>query len=324
MKYFLLTLASLGTIFCFSISRSNSPEWHMVNVNNVRQGDAHLLIDNGIHVLIDVGSPEQGASHLVPYLRERGITTVQHLFISHPHTDHYGGIIALANAEIRIENIYYNLPAEGSDDFDYKRDDFLAVMERLRTTGAIAKDISKNFRVTLPSSKLTVLHAQKDGFIGDKKISVNDYSMIMQWDAGNYRVLFTGDLDSRLGEKLSQFEHFKADILKIPHHGVTSVAPDKFFDTVSPSLAMFPSTKTLWLHPRGAQVKSWTISNEVHYCHNGLNRNVILKISDRIIAASENPSNACPNGDLGITPGKKIEERLVPSVLPTIVYLIDN
>ena len=30
------------------------PEWHMVNVNQHGQGDAHLLIDNGVVTLIAV------------------------------------------------------------------------------------------------------------------------------------------------------------------------------------------------------------------------------------------------------------------------------
>ena len=138
---------------------------------------------------------------------------------------------------------------------------------------------------------------------------MNDYSLIMQWDAGEFRTLFTGDLNAPLGNELAKHKHFKADILKVPHHGVTSIAPNSFFETVNPSLNMFPSTRTLWNHPRGQRVKGWTLNSDIYYCNNGLNGNVILSIqNDSITGEIEQETNKCPNGIMNIVPGQKIDE----------------
>ena len=295
----------------------------MINVNNSAQGDAHLLIDAGINTLIDAGSPEQGASHLVPYLRSQGISNIHHLFVSHPHTDHYGGIDALVDAGIAINHIYYNLPPEGSDDFDYKRHEFLATIDRTAKLGTITTDVSKGFTLHHLSTRFKVLHSQKNNTVNGQTIDINDFSLIIQWDAANYRTLFTGDLNARLGTELAKNDHYKADVLKMPHHGVTGIAPDSFFNTVAPQLAMFPSTKVLWNHPRGRQAKTWVLNNNIRYCNNGLNGSIVLEFADDIKATSEKPSDSCPNGQLRIIPGEKIEDSSIIS-LPPILNLIIN
>ena len=306
-----------------SNSSTGTPEWHMINVNNSKQGDAHLLTDSGINSLIDAGSPEQGASHVVPYLRAHSISTIHHLFVSHPHTDHYGGIDALIDAGITIENIYYNLPPEGSDDFDYKQQEFLATINRSSNQGAVTRDISKGFTFNLPNSKFKVLHAQKDNKINGQSIDLNDYSLIVQWDSGNYRTLFTGDLNANLGSELAKLKHMKADILKVPHHGVTGIAPNSFFDTVDPELAMFPSPTVLWNHPRGLQAKTWVTNSGIQYCHNGLNGNVVLEFGTHITATSENPSQSCPNGRLETIPSEKINEANTLNISPIVNFLLE-
>ena len=323
MKITLLVLFAIAASIVISNSSASTTEWHMINVNNSRQGDAHLLTDAGINTLIDAGSPEQGASHLVPYLQAHSISTIHHLFVSHPHTDHYGGIDALVDAGIIIKNVYYNLPPEGSDDFDYKQQEFLTTIDRCLSQGAVTRDISKGFTFNLTNSKFKVLHAQKDNQINGQPIDLNDYSLIVQWDSGNYRTLFTGDLNANLGSELAELKHMKADILKVPHHGVTGIAPNSFFDTVDPQLAMFPSPRVLWDHPRGVQAKTWVTSNNIQYCHNGLNGNVVLEFGTHITATSEKPSQNCPNGRLEATPGEKINEKNTFNVTPIVSILLE-
>lgn len=319
IKHASLTLFAILIASMPSSSIANSPEWHMINVNNSGQGDAHLLIDNGVNVLIDAGTAVQGTSHLVPYLRKKGISVIHHLFVSHPHTDHYGGINSMADASIQINNIYYNLPPTGSDDWDYKRQEFLATIKRYQNLGASVRNLDKGFSLKLPQSTLEVLHSQKSKLLKGQTIGINDFSLIIRWDAGDFRTLFTGDLNAKLGTELAKLDHMKADILKIPHHGVSGIAPDAFFDKVSPKLAMFPSTKTLWNHYRGMQARKWVTNANISVCHNGLNGNVVLKFSDVIFINSDQPSKLCPNGALNIRPGEKINTNKKVNLAPILL-----
>lgn len=299
---------------------ADSPEWHMVNVNTSKQGDAHLLIDSGVNTLIDAGSSSQAKSQLVPYLRAHEIATIHHLFISHPHTDHYGGLDALLNASVAVKNVYYNLPPIDSNDFDYKRTEFLAAISRAQNAGAQALDVSAGFGLILANSRFKVLHAQKESMVNGRDIDINDYSIILQWDADDFRTIFTGDLNARLGAELAKRNDIKADVLKVPHHGVSGIAPNSFFDAVNPSLAMFPSTADLWVHQRGEQAKNWVKSKNISYCHNGLNGNVVLTFNGPSLTVKSNaPSAACPSRELTITPIPKM-----PAFHPAILLMLDH
>lgn len=322
-KKILLVLLSLLTSSC---GFAEPIKWHMINVNYHSQGDAHLLVDGSVNVLIDAGDKYAADKALIPYLRSLSINTIDHFFISHPHTDHYGGLASILDAGIAIGNLYYNLPPEGMDDWNYKRSEFESIVNRAVLSGAIASNIRKGFLLRLPSSKFKVLYAQDDPELkSGRQASINDYSLILQWDAGNFRTLFAGDLDEPLGDELAKHKHFKADILKVPHHGVTNVAPNAFFDVVSPSLNMFPSTQTLWTHSRGARVKAWTLESGVYYCNNGLNGNVVLEIDgSKIIGSSEKPSASCPNGELNIVPGDKINEVGANKLVGTMNLLLNE
>ena len=77
-------------------------EWTMINVNEAeQQGDAHLIrIENGKNILIDTGTRLLAEKSLIPFLVQRGITSLDLVFISHAHQDHYGGLDALLDHSI--------------------------------------------------------------------------------------------------------------------------------------------------------------------------------------------------------------------------------
>lgn len=306
IKIIVSAIITIAIAVSVSSSQAQMPEWHMVNVNNHTQGDAHVLIDNGVVSMIDAGQPSEAKRYLVPYLKAHNIRVIEHFWVSHPHTDHYGGIESLLDARIQIKNIYYNMPPEDVRDWNYIPFQFMATMNRAKSMGSKLFDVKKGFKVRTKNTTMTVIHAQKTKTVNGQTIDVNDYSLIMQWDAGEFRTLFTGDLNKKLGTKLSQFDFVKADILKMPHHGVTGIAPNSLFDTVAPSMVMFPSTKTLWNHPRGRQAKLWTLNQKINFCSNGLNGNVVLKFGKSVVAHIENATKDCPNGLLLFKPGEKV------------------
>ena len=67
----------------------------MINVNTGQlQGDAHLVTIGGTVVVIDAGYYSEARSSLLPYFRDLGIQKIDHFFVSHPHKDHYEGLVA--------------------------------------------------------------------------------------------------------------------------------------------------------------------------------------------------------------------------------------
>lgn len=271
-------------------------EWHMINVNFHSQGDAHLLIDGARVLMVDAGEKYAADAKLIPYLRNLGVSKIDHFFVSHPHTDHFGGIRSLLESNISIENIYINLPPKGVSDWNYRPLEFLVLLEEAKLSGAQIIEINSDFRLDLPTTNLEVIAALKSArFENGKLPSVNDFSVVMRWNVGAHQVLFTGDLDENLGALLAEKVAVKATILKVPHHGVTRLPPVEFFDLVGPDLVMVPSSRALWVHPRGEFFRQWAISAGVAICHNGINGNVRLFFArEKIEISSDEPSVMCP------------------------------
>jgi beta-lactamase superfamily II metal-dependent hydrolase len=297
----------------------------MVNCNTTSQGDCHLLEDNSVYTLIDAGQPQIAENTLVPYLLVRNISEIEHFFISHPHTDHYGGLESLKTAGIRVNNIYYNgLPSDVRD-FNYKPEIFKALLKTFEASGTKLNDIRAGFTLNLPTSQIYVLTAEKE-----RQGDVNDYSLLMIWDAGGYRTLFTGDLNKKLGSELADREEYKADILKVPHHGVTGIAPNEFFDNVGPSLLMIPANKELWHHSRAAQVRNWAIKNweqrKTHACNNGFNGDVRISFHQNFIDLDPQiPNLTCPKRKWYLDPKDKPRLSSSPAfVIPAINISLED
>ena len=282
-------LTALALLFgcCANCAAS---DWHMVNVNTTSQGDAHLITDSGVNTLIDAGQFHLARTELVPYLRRQGVRTIHHFYISHPHTDHYSGLWAIMAAGIKVENIYHNRLEPEISDFNYKPDAYNSMLESARRNGAQIHNVKKGHKVEYGKTEIKILLSSK----GHGHGSVNDYSLVMRVVSNGVRILFTGDLNYKAGQMLCGDESMKADIMKVPHHGVTGIAPDCFFDTVDASLLMYPSTRVLWNHPRGKQARDWTMESKTMYCHNGLNGNVVVNLSNgRATPRSEESTPRC-------------------------------
>ncbi|MFR7550923.1 MAG: MBL fold metallo-hydrolase, partial [Clostridium sp.] len=55
------------------------------------QGDS-ILIQDGTHfMLVDAGENDQGDT-VVNYLKEQGVTSLDYVIGTHPHSDHIGGL----------------------------------------------------------------------------------------------------------------------------------------------------------------------------------------------------------------------------------------
>ncbi len=70
-----------------------------VHVVNVDQGlSVFVRSPTGMRVLIDAGNPGDGTLLVKPYLQSIGVTTLDYSYMTHWHTDHFGGLIDLFNS----------------------------------------------------------------------------------------------------------------------------------------------------------------------------------------------------------------------------------
>lgn len=262
-------------------------EWTMVNVNSPGQkGDAHVITTGyNRNILIDAGDQKTAGQSLLPFLKKQGIKSFDIVFISHPHKDHYGGLDALLDNGIGIDEIYFDLPDRETCDreipwgCDYT--DILRMHRKLNRRGIIINKARAGQSFQMGKDvKLEVLYAfdTNDSPVPDSDI--NDLSLIMRVCHKKYSFLFTGDLNQKIGEYLAaSADDISADVLKVPHHAIEDLAPNSFFEKVDPRYALISTPENLWASKQSERVRNWFVENEVPVYVSGISGNIRVAIN---------------------------------------------
>ena len=268
--------------------QSPTVEWTMINVNtDLLPADAHLLkFPDGRVYMIDTGHPY---TQIVPYLKAHHIQRIHKLFISHFHKDHYGALPVILDAKINIEEVYINIPDREACDRDLPFCNYPHILKTIELMK------SRNIRVSSVKAgdmfynkaaiRLEALYAFDGADTPVGRTDINDTSIIMSLRHGKTRVLFTGDLNRRMGTWLAENDgNLQSEVLKVPHHGGESTAPNVFFDAVNPQVALVPSTKRLWLSKRSKRIKDYFDARKIDTYVNGIHGHVtVLLFEDRFI-----------------------------------------
>ncbi len=235
---------------------------------DVGQGDGALLrLPDGTNCLIDGGSSTE--SELWRYrigqaVKYFGIRKLDYIFLSHADRDHISGVMEyLQEYEPGFagENIHgvtlgcLVLPPAA------EREDFVE-LETLAAKNGIAVQWMKagdtlaagnnrsespfregqrdktgsHFRTKpKPSWKITCLSPDEAALYGER----NEDSMVLMLAYGQFRMLFTGDLEGKAEQRLTDTEaDLRADVLKAGHHGSAAASSEPFLERVRPGAAV--------------------------------------------------------------------------------------
>ncbi len=212
----------------------------VVTVLDVGQGDCICLeMPTGENYLIDGGSssnPQVGEYCMEPFLKSRGITELDGVFLSHGDSDHINGVQwLLEEGDVKIERLI--LPeTEGQTGFQEVL--ALAAEREIPVFGIRAGNALVNKKAVL-----TCLHPA-EGFLGEDS---NEGSEVLYLTYGNFSMLFTGDVQGRGEEALRAclenggIEHIS--VLKVAHHGSAGSTGEAFLAQISPDTAVISCGK---------------------------------------------------------------------------------
>ncbi len=162
---------------------------------SVGQGDAtYIELPDGKKVLID-GGPNSSDSTLNPiirFLEGKGVKSIDMVFLSHPHADHYYGLIPVFNRY--TVGKYYDSFIVGSgtaESFRTLAKTRATVYEDTRTRNLSTSATFYSITSTDPPLYM-VMHHRGDYF-GDPPPSANDTSLIFAINFGSSSFLFGGD-----------------------------------------------------------------------------------------------------------------------------------
>ena len=277
-----LLFALVFTLAWATATKSSPLTWAAVNVNSdIKQGDAHLISKNGQNVLIDTGAVGYSQSVLIPFLKSKGVIKIDHIYISHPHDDHDGGVKPLIASGIKIGAIHMTLPPKQRMDVEYwggKYSDLLEIKAMAKKHNIPVFPIKSGEKIVFDKqSYIKVLYSYDGIHTPIGKTDINDMSAIMMIVDGKNRFLLTGDLNHGLGKYLAlHVDNIKADILKAPHHGTETFAPDIFFKKVDPKVMIVPAPQSLWCSKRSERSRKLALENNYTTYINGFHGDITV------------------------------------------------
>lgn len=223
-----------------------APRPFSVTFLDVGQGDcAYVEFPEGGNMLVDAGrggDSDKGRRVVVPFLRARGVRTLDLVVATHPQDDHIGGFPAVFG-ECRVNHFLHAGTPYGTA--AWRR--CLAAAAGSATLIARRGNNVEGFR----AAKISVLHPAAAGVAKD----VNDESVVLRVVSRGMSVLLTGDAgEPAMAEIAASGEPARCHVLKVPHHGA-ALGPSgvEFVRRASPSVSVIScGRKNAYGHPRQA------------------------------------------------------------------------
>lgn len=200
-----------------------------VHIIDVGQGDAALLEQDGQFALIDAGPPD-GVDNLIAYMDGLDVTRLEYLIMTHPHSDHYGGMTKVLNRYVVGRMILPDFEKAPYPTAQQFQDILQTLLDKdVPTTQAKQGDI-----YPLGRGSIVVLHA------GLKTLdNYNLLSLGLLFEAEGFRFVNTGDAEKPNEEAMLQSgESLQADVFLAGHHGSSTSNTAAFVNAVRPSLVV--------------------------------------------------------------------------------------
>jgi len=233
IKYITLLL---GLVICFAVGfleytgridllvklglRDKPAEGEELSVHfiDVGQGDCTLLLSDGKSMLIDSGEAEYSAK-VIKYLRRKGIKRLDFIVITHPHTDHFGG---MADIIKKVGTEHLIMP-ETDPEFTPTTSSYERLLRTVRDNG-LSIEAARDEAFTLGKTEIEIL---------------NNNSVIVRAVNGSNSFLITGDCENEEEQiLLKKGVDLSAKVLKVAHHGSATASSADMLDAVLPRYAV--------------------------------------------------------------------------------------
>jgi len=224
-------VAGQAAVSAESSSLPETAEGLTVAFLDVGQGDCIFLQSpSGKTMLID-GGPESAYETVSAYLDAQNVVGLDVVVASHLHADHIGGLIQIVDV-YPIGSFYY-------PPFDAESETYYELLDALNESeAAVCSPLaSANSFIDWDDEVTVRILSPYDTVYSD----FNDTSYILNVTYGDTSVLLTGDataLAEKLALKALPDSYFRADVLKVGHHGSSAATSPEFLSAVDPSIAV--------------------------------------------------------------------------------------
>jgi competence protein ComEC len=239
----------LSAIALIALIRSSKTDDLVITMIDVGQGDSILLrYPDGYTMLIDGGpaSPsfDAGSRTIVPYLRASGIRHIDSVVVSHPHTDHYGGLPAIVGA-VSIGEIINGGVEPESRYYQYWR---RVAAEHGVPVRAVS---SGDTLFDHDPVKVFFLHPDPAFAHNPPSHGANNASVVMKLVYRDFSLLLTGDAEEEAERAIMIRDgNIRSTILKAGHHGSRTSSTPAFMEAVNPEAVIISvGVRNKFRHP---------------------------------------------------------------------------
>lgn len=210
---------------------------------DVGQGDGMVLRGpSGRVIVIDTG---RSGAPIVDYLRSNGISSVDLLVLTHPHTDHIGGADELLEA-VEIKRVLDPISEKGSHTYEKLLGEFES-REIPVLQGRRGRRIKLDEGVALDVLAPPIPH------ITGTRSDANSNSVVMRLTWDRVSILFMGDAEHETEQSIMALAEelpLASTVLKVAHHGSRYASDEAFLALVQPKVALISCGKgNLYGHP---------------------------------------------------------------------------
>ena len=199
-----------------------------VHYIDVGQGDSILIQYDGKNALIDAGISSKMQT-VDEYLQNNAVEKIDVLIVSHPDSDHIGGMSGIID-RYDIGEIY--MPPV-SEDLVPTSKVYINMLTSISTKGL--QITLKEAGDKIPFGNLEFICVAPEGEFS----SLNNSSLCLRLVHGENSFLFTGDME-KSSERVTLQKGYdvSATVLKVGHHGASGSSTEAFLDAVSPEYAV--------------------------------------------------------------------------------------
>lgn len=184
---------------------------------------------------------------LLPYLKQRGISRINQIILTHADADHSGDLpVVLKN--MTVDKVYVGNGLENKQNYQALAQKYNTIFQPLR-----AGDVITN-------GQLKVLWPQK------KSRGKNEDSIVTTGQYGKLRFIFMGDLNQTNELKIVAMRHdLRTDVIKLGHHGSKTSSAPKFLQAIKPKIAIISAGRNNRYHHPHAETLKTLADNKISY-----------------------------------------------------------